>query len=47
MEAVPASCLQEVRPLALQASVIGIDEGQFVSISSLHSPFFAQTRVLP
>ncbi|XP_034399197.1 thymidine kinase, cytosolic-like [Cyclopterus lumpus] len=29
MEAVPASCLEEMRPLALQACVIGIDEGQF------------------
>ncbi|TNN45159.1 Thymidine kinase, cytosolic [Liparis tanakae] len=29
MEAVPASCLEELRPLALQACVIGIDEGQF------------------
>lgn len=32
MEAVPASCLGDVRPLALQACVIGIDEGQFVSL---------------
>lgn len=31
MEAVPANCLGDVRPLALQACVIGIDEGQFVS----------------
>lgn len=31
MEAVPATCLRDVRPLALQAGVIGIDEGQFVS----------------
>ncbi|XP_016118816.1 thymidine kinase, cytosolic-like isoform X2 [Sinocyclocheilus grahami] len=29
MEAVPASCLRDVRTLALQACVIGIDEGQF------------------
>uniref|UniRef100_A0A3Q3WDC5 Thymidine kinase n=1 Tax=Mola mola TaxID=94237 RepID=A0A3Q3WDC5_MOLML len=29
MEAVPANCLGDVRPLALQACVIGIDEGQF------------------
>uniref|UniRef100_A0A8C5EDH3 Thymidine kinase n=1 Tax=Gouania willdenowi TaxID=441366 RepID=A0A8C5EDH3_GOUWI len=29
MEAIPASCLGEVRRLALDASVIGIDEGQF------------------
>ncbi|KTF85620.1 hypothetical protein cypCar_00029658 [Cyprinus carpio] len=29
MEAVPANCLQDVRSLALQACVIGIDEGQF------------------
>ncbi|XP_040041839.2 thymidine kinase, cytosolic [Gasterosteus aculeatus] len=29
MEAVPASCLGEMRPLALAACVIGIDEGQF------------------
>ncbi|XP_042338599.1 thymidine kinase, cytosolic-like [Plectropomus leopardus] len=29
MEAVPANCLADVRPLALQACVIGIDEGQF------------------
>lgn len=31
MEAVSASCLRDVWPLALQACVIGIDEGQFVS----------------
>ncbi len=30
MEAVPASCLRDVWSLALQACVIGIDEGQFV-----------------
>lgn len=36
MEAVPASCLGDVRPLALQACVIGIDEGQFVSLSIAH-----------
>ncbi|XP_029290771.1 thymidine kinase, cytosolic [Cottoperca gobio] len=29
MEAVPASILGDLRPLALQACVIGIDEGQF------------------
>lgn len=29
MAAVPANCLGDVRPLALQACVIGIDEGQF------------------
>ncbi|KPP70063.1 thymidine kinase, cytosolic-like [Scleropages formosus] len=29
MEAVPASCLQEIYSLALEATVIGIDEGQF------------------
>ncbi|XP_031441916.1 thymidine kinase, cytosolic [Clupea harengus] len=29
MEAVPANCLEDVRSLALQACVIGIDEGQF------------------
>ncbi|XP_029949317.1 thymidine kinase, cytosolic [Salarias fasciatus] len=29
MEAVPASCLADVRPAALRACVIGIDEGQF------------------
>ncbi|XP_067287519.1 thymidine kinase, cytosolic [Pseudorasbora parva] len=29
MEAVPASCLRDVWALALQACVIGIDEGQF------------------
>ncbi|XP_016359680.1 thymidine kinase, cytosolic [Sinocyclocheilus anshuiensis] len=29
MEAVPASCLRDVWTLALQACVIGIDEGQF------------------
>uniref|UniRef100_A0A3Q3Q9E0 Thymidine kinase n=1 Tax=Monopterus albus TaxID=43700 RepID=A0A3Q3Q9E0_MONAL len=29
MEAIPAACLEHVRPLALQACVIGIDEGQF------------------
>lgn len=36
MEAVPASCLEELRPLALQACVIGIDEGQFVSLHILY-----------
>ncbi|XP_007246165.2 thymidine kinase, cytosolic [Astyanax mexicanus] len=29
MEAVPASCLRDMRSLALEAAVIGIDEGQF------------------
>lgn len=29
MEAVPAKCLSDVRTLALQACVIGVDEGQF------------------
>ncbi|XP_072516725.1 thymidine kinase, cytosolic [Salminus brasiliensis] len=29
MAAVPASCLRDIRSLALEASVIGIDEGQF------------------
>ncbi|XP_076879689.1 thymidine kinase, cytosolic [Brachyhypopomus gauderio] len=29
MDAVPANCLIDVRPVALDASVIGIDEGQF------------------
>lgn len=29
MEAVPANCLADIRPLALKACVIGIDEGQF------------------
>ncbi|KAA8595173.1 hypothetical protein FQN60_012308 [Etheostoma spectabile] len=29
MEAVPANCLEDVRSLALQVCVIGIDEGQF------------------
>ncbi|XP_051939339.1 thymidine kinase, cytosolic [Hippocampus zosterae] len=29
MEAVPANCLRDVQSLALQSSVIGIDEGQF------------------
>ncbi|KAM9769083.1 thymidine kinase, cytosolic [Menidia menidia] len=29
MEAVPANCLRDVRPLALHACVVGIDEGQF------------------
>lgn len=47
MEAVPASCLKDVRPLALQACVIGIDEGQFVSISILYSFFFDKARVFP
>lgn len=32
MEAVPANSLGEVRSLALNACVIGIDEGQFVSV---------------
>lgn len=40
MEAIPASRLGEVRSLALQACVIGIDEGQFVSIFILHFPPF-------
>lgn len=40
MEAVPANRLEDVRPLALRACVIGIDEGQFVSISFLHFPSF-------
>lgn len=40
MEAVPANCLRDVRPLALRACVIGIDEGQFVSLSIyLHFTF--------
>uniref|UniRef100_A0A8C1TUL1 Thymidine kinase n=1 Tax=Cyprinus carpio TaxID=7962 RepID=A0A8C1TUL1_CYPCA len=34
MEAVPANRLQDVRSLALQACVIGIDEGQFVCFCS-------------
>lgn len=40
MEAVPANSLRDVRPLALRACVIGIDEGQFVSlyIYILHLP---------
>ncbi|KAL0180535.1 hypothetical protein M9458_022941, partial [Cirrhinus mrigala] len=29
MEAVPANCLRDIHALALQACVIGIDEGQF------------------
>ncbi|XP_026885292.2 LOW QUALITY PROTEIN: thymidine kinase, cytosolic [Electrophorus electricus] len=29
MDAVPATCLRDVRPVALEACVIGIDEGQF------------------
>ncbi|XP_037619938.1 thymidine kinase, cytosolic [Sebastes umbrosus] len=29
MEAVPANCLGDIRPLALEVCVIGIDEGQF------------------
>ncbi|KAL4648646.1 thymidine kinase, cytosolic [Arapaima gigas] len=29
MEAVPASCLQDIYSLALEAAVVGIDEGQF------------------
>ncbi|XP_054636016.1 thymidine kinase, cytosolic [Dunckerocampus dactyliophorus] len=29
MEAIPANCLRDVRSLAFQACVIGIDEGQF------------------
>lgn len=32
MEAVPANCLRDVQSLALFRSVIGIDEGQFVSL---------------
>lgn len=32
MDAVPANCLNDVKSLALQACVIGIDEGQFVSV---------------
>lgn len=34
MEAVPANCLRDVYSRALQACVIGIDEGQFVSVNS-------------
>lgn len=41
MEAVPANCLRDVRPLALQACVIGIDEGQFVSFLRLYFQFFS------
>lgn len=42
MEAVPANCLGDVKSLALQACVIGIDEGQFVSIYRIfpHPLFF-------
>ncbi len=36
MEAVPASCLRDVWGLALQACVIGIDEGQFVCFHPTH-----------
>lgn len=36
MEAVPANCLRDVWSYALQACVIGIDEGQFVSINSFN-----------
>lgn len=36
MEAVPANRLGDLRPQALQACVIGIDEGQFVSVYMLH-----------
>ncbi|CDQ98362.1 unnamed protein product, partial [Oncorhynchus mykiss] len=37
MEAVPANCLSDVRSLALQACVIGIDEGQFnISLLASH-----------
>lgn len=32
MEAVPANRLADVRSLGLQVCVIGIDEGQFVSL---------------
>lgn len=32
MEAVPANRLSDVKSLALQACVIGIDEGQFVRL---------------
>lgn len=38
MEAISANRLGDVRALALQACVIGIDEGQFVSESILHAP---------
>lgn len=37
MEAMPATCLRDVRSMALKACVIGIDEGQFVSLSPLHT----------
>lgn len=37
MEAVPANCLRDLWSRALQACVIGIDEGQFVSINSLNN----------
>lgn len=49
MAAVPASCLEDVRPLALKACVIGIDEGQFVSLSILKIIylFFGQNQSFP
>lgn len=37
MAAVPANRLGDVQSLALQACVIGIDEGQFVSIYTVSS----------
>lgn len=36
MAAVPANRLGDVHSLALQACVIGIDEGQFVSIYTVN-----------
>lgn len=47
MEAVPANCLSDVRSLVLQACVIGIDEGQFVSIVHLVCyPLTVSNRVI-
>lgn len=40
MAAIPANCLVDVKSLALQACVIGIDEGQFVSVYTVYVPAF-------
>lgn len=41
MEAVPANRLKDVQSWAIQASVIGIDEGQFVSVLCNNAIHFA------
>jgi len=45
MAAVPASRLADVRALALPVCVIGIDEGQFVSIDAIKGLLLLYRRV--